>query len=234
MTQQLVQDEEGEGFWMGSTDKPAQPNEAPRHHVTLDPFWIDKTEVTNAQYKQCVDAGVCEEPREKDSKTRAAYFDNPAYDRFPVIHVTYYDAERFCKHYGARLPTEAEWEYAARGPDGNQFPWDSQLQTEHWANIAYWKGDTFWAGVLSRDRSYFGVMDMAGNVREWVYDWFGNYLEDDVNNSEGPESGNAKVIRGGGWLSSVNTARSAARGAMTPNTSTNYLGFRCAADAVTE
>lgn len=94
--------------------------------------------------------------------------------------------------------------------------------------------DTFYAGLIFRDKSDFGVMDMAGNVREWVYDWFGNYPEDDAVNPKGPVSGEARVIRGGGWHSTGLNARSAARGAATPNTSANNIGFRCANDVVTD
>lgn len=222
-------------FWMGSEDNYAQPNEGPRHRVTLDAFWMGETEVTNAQYERCVINGKCPEPTNIYSSTRKEhpYYGNALYSYFPVIYVTWYDADIFCKSIGGRLPTEAEWEYAARGQevDQSQFPWGNREPLKEWANLSGWKGDTIRVGKSFRDKSWVDAMDMAGNVREWVNDWFWQYSADPVVNPQGHESGKFRVLRGGAWSTAeLMNARSAARGAMMPNLSGDFLGFRCAAD----
>ena len=216
-------------FWMGSAQG-EQRNEQPLRLVILNEFWLDRTEVTNVQYERCVDAGKCAAPSSIHSRTRMEqnYFTGLYYMHFPIINVTWHDAEAFCAWTGGRLPTEAEWEYAARGPKAFHFPWGNQRPEHGQANLLGWEGDTIRVGQRLKDRSWVGAMDMAGNVREWINDWFGNYTEGPVEDPTGPESGRARVVRGGAWITSdFMAARSAARGALTPDASRDFLGFRC-------
>jgi formylglycine-generating enzyme required for sulfatase activity len=151
----------GGTFQMGSEEEDALANddEFPRHSVTLDSFWIDQTEVTNAQYALCVAEGECEE---------SAYADDSRYngDDYPVVGVSWYDANDYCTWADARLPTEAEWEYAARGEEGYIYPWGNDAPTCEFAQFYGCPKDTIPVGSLTDGASWVGAMDMAGNAWE--------------------------------------------------------------------
>ena len=229
---------------MGSPDGEGDSNEHPQHTVYLDDYYIDKYEVTNARYQACVDAGSCNAPRESSSYTRDRYFRNPEYADYPVIQVTWFQAEAFCAWEGGRLPTEAEWEKAARGTDGRMYPWGNEFDGSKlnycdanckfgWRDAAYNDGyaDTAPVGSYPSGASPYGVMDMAGNVWEWVNDWYGEdyYSQSPSTNPQGPETGTFRVVRGGSWFNYVvgYDARSTFRYNDSPDDWDNGYGFRC-------
>lgn len=219
-------------FLMGApdTDENATAFERPLREVTIDAFWIDRTEVTNGQYALCVAAGVCHQPISLKSATRANYYSDPAYRDYPVIYVNWQEARTYCEWAGRRLPTEAEWEKAARGTDGRLFPWGDAQPSRTRANFARSRSDTTAVGSYPDSLSPYGAHDMAGNVWEWVSDWYlGAYYRQapDVN-PLGPSSGTARVLRGGAWISEIRDVRAAARYNYGPTKRENFIGFRCA------
>lgn len=236
----------GGKFQMGGFDGDAQKDEHPTHDVTLSPFWMDKVEVTNAMYQLCVKAGVCQTPREVKSATHADYFTNKDFADYPVVFVNWQDAANYCKWAGRRLPTEAEWEYAARGSaDTRRFPWGEQSPDNNMANFGNQLRDTARVGSFPKGASAFGILDMAGNVWEWVSDFYKPeyYSQSPAENPTGPEKGgltSPKVLRGGSWLDEFKELRVSNRGyAKAPDLtadvksdaykgdSNNRTGFRC-------
>jgi formylglycine-generating enzyme required for sulfatase activity len=233
-------------FKMGSddSDKGALSNEKPQHTVYLDAFWMDKFEVTNALYKKCVDAGKCSRLSETKSYTRSAYFGDAQFDNYPVIYVTWDQARTYCEWAGKRLPTEAEWEKAARGTDGRIYPWgntwdvrttrrlnfsdknDPTGPSDTEADDGY--ADTAPVGTYPNGASPYGIMDLSGNVWEWVSDWYASYSSGTQRNPTGPSSGQYRVLRGGAWLYVGSSARAALRGYDTPTHFNRDVGFRCA------
>ena len=207
-------------------------DEEPVHKVVLDAFSIDKTEVTNALYKACEDQGACTPPQESNSNTQSSYYGNPAFDDFPVIYVTWDQARIYCEWRGARLPTEAEWEKAARGTDGRTYPWGEKID-ETFANFNYSVGDTTAVGSYENGKSPNGAHDMAGNVWEWVADWYSDtyYGRSPAENPPGPASGDLRVLRGGSWGLVGLSVSTSYRYARDPAESGPDLGFRCAKDA---
>ena len=205
----------------------APDDQRPAHDVTLDAFWLDQTEVTNAEYDPCVAAGVCSaSDYARDRQLNG--------DTQPVAGVSWFDADAYCAWVGARLPTEAEWEYAARGPEGNAYPWGNE-PLQGYANCAAdWCGDEFPAtapvGSFPQGASWVGALDMSGNVWEWVNDWYaaGYYGFSPEENPPGPAEGTIKVIRGGSWQYNLANIRATMRGAAFPAARSKYLGFRCA------
>jgi len=209
-------------FTMGSDD--GEEDEKPVREVYLDAYWIDKYEVSHAQYKICVEAGECNEPQS------TGRYNNSNYANHPVVYVDWHQASAYCEWAGGRLPTEAEWEKAARGPDGNKYPWGNESPTCDKANYAECgMGDTTEVGSYPEGASVYGAMDMAGNVWEWVNDWYaGSYDVNQLNNPTGPSSGTYRVLRGGSWYDDDWRIRSAYRDRSSP-VSRNYCGgFRCA------
>ena len=219
-------------FLMGSADSDplAQSNEWPQHKVYLKSFWIDSTEITNGMYAKCVRAGVCTRPVNTGSFSRASYYGYSKYDRFPVLFVTWQQSADYCKWAGRRLPTEAEWEKAARGTDGRLFPWGSLPPDKTRLNFNKNFGDTTPIGSFPEGGSPFGALDLAGNVWEWVADWYGEeyYANSPQQNPPGPAWGELKVMRGGSWMSDGQVVRSANRLGNPPTEGRSYLGFRCA------
>jgi formylglycine-generating enzyme required for sulfatase activity len=215
----------GGTFQMGSTEGGA--DEQPVHSVTLDSFWIDQTEVTNAQYARCVAEGICSPPARPSSATRDSYYGDSQYDDYPVMWVSWDDATTYCQWAGGRLPTEAEWEYAARGPDGHLYPWGNDPPDENLANYGYSVRETTKVGSYPGGQSWVGAMDMAGNVFEWVKDWYGRYPSEPQVNPTGPASGKYRVLRGGSWNLIEEYVRAAYRYYHVPAMSLVVIGFRC-------
>jgi formylglycine-generating enzyme required for sulfatase activity len=214
--------------------------EQPAHSVTLDDFWIDQTEVTNAQYRGCVEAGDCDPPTSASSDTRATYYNDDTYDAYPVVNVNWHQASTYCEWAGGRLPTEAEWEYAARGPGESWFPWGDEYDgaklnscdvncAYDWAETENDDGhsDTAPVGSYPNGASWCGALDMAGNVWEWVADRFGEYAAESQANPTGPTTGLDYTLRGDSADGTRAVSRSAARHGMRSSRTYAYTGFRC-------
>ncbi|MFZ5858743.1 MAG: SUMF1/EgtB/PvdO family nonheme iron enzyme [Chloroflexota bacterium] len=219
-------------FEMGSDNS----NEKPIHTVYLDAYWIDQTEVTNKMYSLCVSAGICQPPKGINSYSRTSYYGNPEFENYPVIYVDWDMANTYCTWAERRLPTEAEWEKSARGTTNSTYPWGEGAGCDK-ANAMGCKGETTAVGEFTLGKSPFGVLDMAGNVMEWVADWYSAtyYASSPRENPNGPSSGTAHVLRGGSWKSNENSIRSAYRFGLNPDMTNLYLiGFRCALNATSE
>lgn len=245
-------------FQMGSTI--GDVDEAPVHTVELDAFYIDQHEVTNAEYQVFVAATGHPDPR--GIGYTAVYellkqgyepWNDPDFNHpnQPVTTVTWFDATAYCEWRGKRLPTEAEWEKAARGGlEGARYSWgdaepnntsanfaDSQTAFE-WRSAEVNDGFLFTAPVGTFPPNGYDLYDMAGNVWEWCADWYSpTYYSDaqdaerPLRNPKGPDTGKRRVLRGGTWYRAVHTIRNAERISDYPNNSLNVVGFRCAMDA---
>jgi formylglycine-generating enzyme required for sulfatase activity len=218
-------------FLMGSlaSDPDAYPGESPLHTVYLDSYGIDRTEVTNAMYARCVQASTCRPPGRMSSYTRDAYYGNSTYAAYPVIFVTWYDAAAYCRWAGGLLPTEAQWEKAARGTDGRPYPWGSSMPGQTLLNYNTQVGDTTVVGGFPAGASPYGALDMAGNVWEWVADWYvpDYYARSPQRDPLGPAQGLGRVMKGGAWNVTSQTARAAVRARRTPDYAYDNVGFRC-------
>ncbi len=221
-------------------------DERPIHTVYLDSYYIDKYEVTNALYEDCVNDGVCSPPQNYGSGTRSSYYGNSQYSNYPVVYVDWNQSKNYCEWRDARLPTEAEWEKAARGINEYNYPWgnDFQCKNGNFDDIQGLNGyiipggpncdgyeDTAPVGSFGSGKSPFGIYDMAGNTWEWVSDWYDEnyYLESPYQNPQGPSSGNGRAIRGGAWdVANKKNLLTTRRIGFEPLTTGNYLGFRCA------
>lgn len=234
-------------FRMGGMDARRAPDEVPVHDVTIDAFWVDQLEVTNAMYALCVNAGVCEPPQSSESQRRFDYFENPEFKDYPVVYVTWGQAETYCEWANRRLPSEAEWERAARGDDLRTFPWGEDKPDGTIANFNFIVRDTSRVGSYPLGASPFGVLDMAGNVAEWANDFydFDYYLIAESSNPLGPitSSGLNRVVRGGSLGDAEINIRVSKRSSVLGSNlkavpgSDSYLGdfsprigFRCAED----
>ena len=215
-------------FTMGS--EAGFPDELPVHAVYVDAFYIDKYEVTNEMYAECVDdSSECRRPRLPGSITRSVYFSNQNFANYPVLYVDWWMARAYCTWRGARLPTEAEWEKAARGTDGRVYPWGDEPATCDYAvmdDLVMGSGcgwqTTSPVGSIPEGASPYGVLDMAGNVWEWVFDW-----------DPYATNGAGRVLCGGGHYSVPSTVRAAKREVLHfPMDKNDALGFRCGASAV--
>jgi len=253
-------------FWMGANDSDpsAKAHEKPAHTVNLDGFWIYRTHVTNYQFAQFVDAtGYVTTAEQKgwslvyNGSTfdirAGTYWQTPSGPgstlagraNYPVLHVSWDDAQAYCAWAGGRMPTEAEWEKAARGTDGTRiFPWPGTALTGDKANFcdaancpAAWavagQNDGFPmsspVGNYPNGASPYGVLDMAGNVTDWVSDWYGEYYYQNQSywNPTGPETGEFRVHRGASWYSGYTNQRATARNYNLPIHTHDHGGFRC-------
>jgi eukaryotic-like serine/threonine-protein kinase len=221
-------------FLMGSTyaDTFAQEDEFPQHTVYLDAFWIDQYEVTNKQYAQCVAAGACKAPKNTGSTMRESYYGNPEFDDYPVIEMRWQDANAYCIWAGRSLPTEAQWEKAARGTDGRMFAWGNDNLNESLLNYNKNVGDTTKVGSYEAGKSPYGAYDMIGNVWEWVADKYsqGYYSKSPAENPTGPAAGETYVLRGGSYdVTNATWVRAAERSqGIPPQWYYKYISFRCA------
>jgi formylglycine-generating enzyme required for sulfatase activity len=221
-------------FQMGcdpGNDPDCQDDEKPLHTVTLDAYYIDKFEVTNTLYQACEEAGACEPPSASRSSTRSSYYGNPEFSDYPVIYVRWEDARAYCEWRGARLPTEAEWEKAARGDqEPRKFPWGSQDPDCNLVNYGRCGGDTHKVGSYPAGASPYGILDLAGNVWEWVADRYeGTYYQiSPGSNPLGPEHGENRVLRGGSWGLPPFNLRAADRVYLLSSYRYGLIGFRCA------
>ncbi len=236
-------------FRMGALDADNQRDEEPAHNVTLKAFWMDKLEVTNAMYTLCVNASACELPQTLKSDTRESYFTNAEFSDYPVVYVTWAQASAYCTWTGRRLPTEAEWERAARGDDFRTYPWGDDRPDSSRGNFNYFVGDTTKVGQFPAGASPYGVLDMAGNVAEWMNDYYdSDYYGQGVSmNPPGPGARSnffSRVVRGGTFQDAFIDVRLANRASVRGSNlnaadvySEDYLGefspkigFRCASD----
>ena len=213
-------------FEMGSTT--GDDDEKPVRQVYLDAYWIDKYEVTNGQYKQCVAAGACTQPFSPRSAMRSSYYGGTSYPSYPVINVEWNQAQAYCQWAGGNLPTEAQWEKAARGTDARTYPWGNNSPNWMLANYNGTKLDTVEVGSYPQGASPFGALDMAGNVWEWVRDWYGDYDPNETSNPNGPVSGTSRVLRGGNWWTWSKFIRASYRYRFNPSYQDVLIGFRCA------
>ena len=221
--------------------------DCPVHNVCISGFEMDVHQVTNAEYKECVDGGGCTAPHHSSSVSRPAYYGNPVYADFPVIWMDSYQAETYCAWAGKRLPTEAEWEYAARGGlAGKRYPSGDTINCDDACYWRYWPSDPCFShchnGVCDNDthpvENYaangYGLFDVAGNVWEWVNDWYDSgyyqYCVDNgiVNDPPGPLDNSFRVCRGGYWGAGTDGLRVAFRTYFFPGTPNAGVGFRCA------
>ncbi len=253
----------GGKFFMGSDT--GEDNEKPAHNVTLAPYCIDLTEVTVADYKQCSDKGECKRawaivdwpditPRDKKLFTPLCNVNDPeGKAKHPVNCVDWQMAVSFCEAQKKRLPTSAEWEFAARGPDGRVYPWGDEAPDESRLNAcgaeclawgkkageqvkAMYPGDDKFAhtapvGSFPKGASRYGLLDVVGNVWEWTFDWDGKYEAKAETDPKGPAKGEERVVRGGAWNGAFPTwVRPSFRYSFPPETKSHAVGFRCAMD----
>jgi len=251
----------GGSFYMGSDD--GLPFEKPAHQVTLEPYCIDEFEVTVEKYKACSDSGRCKRAGTTNAWDKITDKESKAFDptcnirdpvaksTHPINCVDWEMADDFCREQHERLPTEAEWEFAARGPDGRKYPWgDDDPGAGHlnacgkecvaWGlkngieEKAMYEVDDGFAntapvGSFPKGASRYGVKDVVGNVWEWVADWYGDYAKDEQKDPKGPEKGDERVIRGGAWNGSyASWVRPTFRYKDAPTKRSYGIGFRCA------
>ncbi|MEL7370066.1 MAG: SUMF1/EgtB/PvdO family nonheme iron enzyme [Myxococcota bacterium] len=211
-------------------DLNGEPSEYPERQVTISAFRIDRYEVSNAAYRICVQEGRCDATPYLSDETLGG-------ESHPAVGLSWFDAFRYCAWMGRRLPTEAEWEYAAKGTDNRRFPWSGPFDPAL-ANTARRDAFASTAPVLAliEGESPFGVRNMAGNAAEWVADFFDPLYyrkSEGSTDPEGPKQGRERVIRGGSYRDSPYLVRVAARRAQSPTEVDNTIGVRCAQSPTT-
>lgn len=228
-------------FTMGLDD--GEKDESPAHVVHLDGFYLDKHEVTNGQYLAFINSRPA--PGQPDSLLLAVddsdlqiawtgkqyELKSVTVSRRPIVEVTWEGARAYCDWSGGRLPSEAEWEKGARGTDGRSYPWGGGISRER-ANYKGLFSQPIEVGHYSGGVSPYGVFDMAGNVWEWVSDWYDSsyYGRSPERNPKGPSSGTFRTIKGGAWGTEAAFLRSSYRYGIVPDWSDDSIGFRCARD----
>jgi formylglycine-generating enzyme required for sulfatase activity len=213
-------------------------DEWPQHEVCLDGFYIDQHEVTNEQYQACVEAGVCSPPEATKSHSRDPYFGDEQYADYPVIYVSWDDAVTYCEWVGMRLPTEAEWEKAARGESGAEWPWGDSFSggmcntRPEGVQANAPELDTVPVGSFQSCESPYAAMDMVGNVWEWTADWYDEdyYTEAVRENPPGPPVGEFRVTHGGSWNTNAGAARVTLRTKVVPERGFMDFVFFCVCD----
>lgn len=210
-------------------DRHALGPEDPAHAVELDAFYIDVHEVTNQDYQEYTKAAGAQP---------SAFADNPDFNGStqPVVGITWKEAAQFCEWKKKRLPTEAEWEKAARGQRQVKYPWGNEPPDDTRANFMEKVGKTMPVGSYEAGKSDYGVYDLSGNVSEWTSDWHDAeyFIFSPPKNPQGPEKGKYKVVRGGNWMNNAEDIRLTYRGATVPKLKAKTTGFRCAMDAPAE
>jgi len=203
--------------------------DAPVHSVSLDAYWIQQTKVTNRMYDQCVKAGACSSPTQE---LGGPVFTNPTFASNPVVGVTWDQAQTYCAWVQGSLPTEAQWEKAARGANGNPYPWGNSKPTCDLLNFANCYGRTTNVNTYALGKSPFGLYDMAGNVFEWVFDWYdaNYYAASPSDNPTGPQAGTYRGVRGSSFETGDIQAEVAIRRFNEPTDKGRDIGFRCAVE----
>jgi len=206
-----------------NSDRHTLGPENPAHEVYLDSFFIDKHEVSNAAYTKFIKETGVKKPKGWNNPN----FNNP---QQPVVGINWKEAVKFCNWQGKRLPTEAEWEKAARGKRPVKYPWGNKTPNSSNLNYNEEIKKTSPVGSFEKGKSDYGVYDLSGNVSEWVNDWHfpEYYLFSPKNNPKGPEKGQYKVIRGGSWRNNAEDVSLVYRNATTPRNRSLAIGFRCA------
>lgn len=231
-------------FIMGSNEGDA--NEMPAHVVYIDAYSIDKTEVTNGDYKLCVRDGICQSPLQITSRTRPQYYGNAQFDEYPVVYIDWGMAKAYCEWRGARLPTEAEWEKAARSENSFIYSWgdefachkgnfDDENEIDSYVvpgglNCDGYK-DTAPVGSYPAGASAYGIMDMNGNVWEWTNSQSNPYPYIAGDGRESPTSDSMRVVKGGAFTANDYFSRSSNRRFLSPVIAEDVTGFRCVVDA---
>jgi formylglycine-generating enzyme required for sulfatase activity len=213
-------------FTMGSDDADtlALDNEKPQHQVSVEGFWLSRTEVTNAQYARCVNAGVCEAPGSQN-------YDQVEFADLPVADVSWHDADAYARWVGGRLPTEAEWEKACRGTRGRSYPWGDKPPTAKRANYNNPAGAVTEVGSYPQGASRYGLLDMAGNVWEWTSSGLHDYPYKGNDGQESPDGGQ-RMLRGGAYYDVAQNVRCAVRVSNFPDLGYKGFGFRVVASPV--
>jgi formylglycine-generating enzyme required for sulfatase activity len=201
---------------------------APAHKVYLDAFWIDMTEVSNEMYARCVKAAICKQPAL--SYLSESHYGDETYGNHPVVYVNWLQASAYCQWVGRRLPTEAEWEKAARGTDDRPYPWGKDHPDARLLNFDNMIATTTPVYWFPFGASPYGALNMAGNVREWVWDWYADdyYQNSPYQNPLGPEEGEKRSLRGGSFTDISRRVRADNRLSHDPYSPGYNRGFRCA------